>query len=162
MLKSGYRTEDGVHWVCDACFSDFQSLFEWEIEMLIYESNGKVINTKQVYIHDDILLYLAFDRNKKILKLTFSKHSDRLYIINFINVIGFTMTSCDFWGASEYVLDFEYIEPDKRTLIPSLEKQWMNVPDSSSEVTYDDFLETLLTFSSGDRLRIACEAIEIQ
>lgn len=30
-LKSGYCTQDGYHWVCNECFSDFQEKFEWII-----------------------------------------------------------------------------------------------------------------------------------
>lgn len=31
LLKSGYCTLDGYHWVCNACFQDFQKIFEWHI-----------------------------------------------------------------------------------------------------------------------------------
>lgn len=27
----GYCTEDEYHWICDECFNDFKSLFQWEM-----------------------------------------------------------------------------------------------------------------------------------
>ena len=31
LLKSGYRTLDSYHWVCNECFLDFQERFEWKL-----------------------------------------------------------------------------------------------------------------------------------
>lgn len=131
--------------------------------MIIDESVGKIINTKDVYIHDDILRSLEFDRmNRKIL-LKFSsscdKHND--YLMEFLNVVGFEMTACNFWGVSESVLDFEYIEKDSRVLLPKLSNMWSKVPCSSQDVSYDNYIETMFTFSSGDVFIVASEKIII-
>jgi len=131
--------------------------------MKINELNGNVLNTKDVYIHDDVLVFLNFNRNEKMLKLHLSKYnSSAEYTIEFANVIGFTMTSCDFWGASECVLDFEYVDKSERVIIPKLEEEWLKNPNLTNGCLYDGYIETLLTFSSGDKLRIACESIEIK
>lgn len=128
--------------------------------MIINELNGEVINTRDVYIHDDILLELKFDRIKRNLTLNFQNYAnDFTYVIEFLNVIGFEMTSCDFWGASECALGFEYVPKDERVLVPKLQEEWTNLPNSLDIPSYEDSIETLLTFGSGDRLRIACETI---
>lgn len=31
MLKEGYSTEDGRHWICESCYRDFKKVFEWEL-----------------------------------------------------------------------------------------------------------------------------------
>jgi len=30
-LKKGYSTEDGYYWICDQCFNDFKSEFNWQV-----------------------------------------------------------------------------------------------------------------------------------
>ena len=69
----------------------------WRLVMVINSLNGNVINSNQVYIHDDILEELSFNRlEKKIhLSLLTEDRSER-FSIDFLNVIGFEMTSCDF------------------------------------------------------------------
>ena len=32
MIHSGYRTEDGKHWICEQCFEDFKSTFQWIVD----------------------------------------------------------------------------------------------------------------------------------
>ena len=130
--------------------------------MIINESNAKHLCSKEIYIHDDSLLFLNFDRDNKVMNLQFQKYATKseFYTIKFLNVIGFSMTACDFWGASECVLDFEYVNVDERIIIPQLKKRWAEVPNPVRDTSYDNYVETLLTFSSGDQLRIACETIE--
>ena len=128
--------------------------------MIINELNGPIINTNDIYIHDDILSVVEFDRIHKKLNLFCSKWMNRSsqYSICFINVLGFEMTSADFWGASERILDFEYIKPQNRVVLPRIQKKW----EQSSlplKPSYDQYIETLITFASGDQLRVACESI---
>lgn len=128
--------------------------------MRIDDTNGKIINTRDVYIHDDILLNLEFDRKHRKLRLIVEEYaSDREFLINFMNVIGFDMTACDFWGASERILDFEYIEHNNRVLIPRLFDRKNNTPNSMDDLSEKSYVETLITFCSGDQLRIASEYI---
>ena len=35
MLKNGYCTEDAYHWICEDCFQDFKSMFEWTVDLNI-------------------------------------------------------------------------------------------------------------------------------
>lgn len=30
-LHEGYVTENGEHWVCVTCFTDFRELFQWQV-----------------------------------------------------------------------------------------------------------------------------------
>ena len=131
--------------------------------MIIDESCGDMINTTKVYVHDDILISLDFERVNRKMTLKFNSKSGngKIYLIEFFNVIGFEMTSCNFWGSSEYVLDFEYIEKNSRVIIPKLQKKWLDIPHSMNSGMYNKHIETVFTFSSGDQLIIACEKIEI-
>ncbi len=63
---------------------------------------------------------MYFNRRKKELHLILLKEEDKKFSIIFLNVIGFEMTSCDFWGSSPRILDFEYAEPKDTSLIPKL------------------------------------------
>lgn len=130
--------------------------------MTINNKNAKIINSKEVYLHDDILLKFLFDRINKNMTIEMKQYLNfETYRIEFIDVIGFEMSSCDFWGASECILDFEYIEDfDKRVIIPKLMEKWQEYHSTNINL-YDDYIETLFTFGSGDCLRIVCKEIEI-
>ncbi len=134
--------------------------------MIITEQNGRMINSKDFYIHDDVLLCMEYDRLSKKLKLKMEKHptgSGKYYYINFNDVVGFYMTSCDFWLSGECVFDFEYVNPEERVLIPQLESKWKEIPyNYYGKRTYEDFIEVMFTFSSGDELCIACGEIVMQ
>lgn len=133
--------------------------------MIIDASNGKIINSKKVYIHDDILEKLCFHRAEKRLHLSILKDEEsdcNRFSIDFLHVIGFEMTSCDFWGSSPYILDFEYVEKSNTTIIPQLFEIKKNDDDPCCPLNdREKYIETIITFTSGDRLRIACESIII-
>lgn len=131
--------------------------------MIIDTTNGRIINSKEVYVHDDILEELCFCRKEKKLflsVLTAGNSHNKEYTIAFLNVIGFEMTSCDFWGTSPHILDFEYAEDYDRTLIPKLfkEQSYNNSPFCPLK-DQEKYIETKITFTSGDHLIVACESI---
>ena len=131
--------------------------------MIINVWNGKIINSKEVYIHDDILEELYFYRVEKKLHLSILKELNNKRIsIDFLNVIGFEMTSCDFWGSSPYILDFEYVEGRDNTIIPKLfyKKDNNDYPFCPLN-DREKYIETIITFTSGDKLIVACESIII-
>lgn len=133
--------------------------------MVINILNCEIINSNGVYIHDDILEEMLFNRTEKKLHLSILKaeESHKIFCIDFLNVIGFEMTSCDFWGASPHILDFEYVEECDNIIIPKLfeQKKHTNCPFCSL-LDQEKYFETIITFTSGDWLRIACESIVLQ
>ena len=132
--------------------------------MIINISNGELINSKKIYIHDDVFEELCFHRMKKKLHLSiYNESNKKRRSIVFLNVIGFEMTSCDFWGASPHILDFEYVEEFDNIIIPKLfeQKKHMDCPFCSL-LDQEKYFETIITFTSGDWLRIACESIVLQ
>ena len=133
--------------------------------MIIDASNGNIINSKEVYIHDDILEEFNFNRAEKKLHLSIIKEEkfNRIrFSIEFLNVIGFEMTSCDFWGRSPHILDFEYVEKDNAIIISKLfeMKNSNDYPFCTLDIQ-EEYIETIITFISGDRLIIACKSIII-
>lgn len=130
--------------------------------MRIDKSNGRILDSKEVYIHDDIFNELRFEHSKKKLYLSITKQGiqGENFIIEFVNVVGFELTSCDFWGPSIHIFDFEYVEHDNRTLLPKLFEKKNNNPDPCcSLITQENYIESVITFTSGDQLIIACEYI---
>ena len=116
---------------------------------------------KKIYLHDDILENLIFHRNSKNLHLSLSKSwpTQEEYTIDFLQVIGFEMTSCDFWGASPHILDFEYVENGR--LISKLFSKRTEYDSFCALKQQKDYIETVLTFISGDTLTVACEEVVI-
>lgn len=130
--------------------------------MTIDISNAETINTKSINFHDDVLLSLKFDRETKMMELEIKKHTDSHAVsMKFINVAVFSMTACDFWGESERICGFDYLKTEDRKLLPQLKYEWDNSPHIETSFLYDDYMEVVMVFISGDKLRILCKKIEI-
>lgn len=132
--------------------------------MKIFESNGYLINSKDVYFHDSVLEKLIFDKSYSKLRAELEKNAYTSYnIIEFVNTVGFEMTSCNFWGISQNVLDFEYIEKDMRELLPRLyNAQKYDSTEPLFKLAFDvDYMEVKMTFVSGDILTVVCEYVDI-
>ena len=143
---------------------DFQAseYFENKECFVIKESNGETLNSGVISARYDRLFTLNFYRLGKLIHLILKRNGlEKNYLIEFVDVIGFSMTSRDFGGASEEILEFEYVEPSKRVIIPKLNEECQKNSENSQRTDYNDFIETLMTFSSGDKLRIACGKISI-
>ena len=128
--------------------------------MIITVDNANTINTPSVCLHDSVFEDFHFNRDKKELYLKLLKEDFKSpFTIIFYNVVGFEMTSCDFWGASPHVLDFEYVTPQHSVIIPKAmeECRKYNLPLFQDK----SFFETIITFTSGDTLSVACERILI-
>ncbi len=72
------------------------------------------------------------------------------------------MTSCDFWDRSPRILDFEYVEKDNAIIISKVfeMKNSNDYPFCTLDIQ-EEYIETIITFISGDRLTIACKSIII-
>lgn len=130
--------------------------------MQIDKSNRETFKS-EVYIHDSILDEFRFDRGKKHLHLQITDTYPCLKqrSIDFFEVIGFEMSAGNYWGPSERILDFEYIVEEK-TLIPRLAEKRKNDRWPDFDVADPSkYIELLITFVSGDTLRVACERMII-
>ncbi len=138
--------------------------------MKIDITNLDLLST-DIYIHDSIFYKMEFnyqsrEKNIRVELETPYISGGKRYNIDFYNVIGFDMVSCDFWGKSPHILDWEPMKSDRKVLIKRLfEEQFSDKNYNASKLANrkeSDFIETLFTFTSGDRLRIACEYIVIE
>lgn len=132
--------------------------------MKIDVSNCDIINSNGITIHDYILADFHFDRNGKLLHLELSREEGEQEMkrvsVDFIGVIGFEMTSCDYWGSSPYILDFESVEKSCMNIIPKLfDRKNQNDWPECSLSGQNDYFETVITFVSGDRLSVACKEV---
>ena len=133
--------------------------------MCINDLNGKLINFNNI-MHDKIIKQFVYDYKTSTLKLLFMDDINIIifYSIDFYNVVGLDMTSCDFWGRSPHVDYFGYVEHDERKLLPKLYEE-KNQTNTSSNCRLDcnkNYLEILLSFISGNIITIACEYMEFK
>lgn len=131
--------------------------------MKIAESNIDLFNTIDV-MHDKIIKQFIYDYKTHTLKLLFMDDVDIkiFYSIDFYNVIGLEMNSCDLWGYSPHVDYFCYIEHAERKLIPKLRYE-KSQTTTSPHCIFDSnkmYLEMVMAFVSGNIITIACESIE--
>ena len=125
------------------------------------KSSSKIINKNDIYIHDDILHELQFHRLQKKLNLVIQDFKTKnIFEIEFINTIGFEMTSCDFWGSSPRMNGLAPLSTEEYIIIPKLFEMKKKCPNSYSFLTEpDNYIEIIIEFISGDQLLIACEEI---
>ena len=71
------------------------------------------------------------------------------------------MVWCDFWGESHYILDWESVKVENQKLIKKLftEKNDNNYSNSRLN-TEKEYMESIITFKSGDHITIACEYVD--
>lgn len=133
--------------------------------MLINKSNISALYTNEAHIHDHFAHSLEFFCEQRSIKLRMSAgiNEEHTYCIDFVDVIGFFGTSCSFWGGPVgRVIDFGHLTGDEQKIIPNLERKWENTPKPHwSTDDYENYIEVILTFSSGDKLAIACKQVEI-
>lgn len=126
--------------------------------------NANVINTNNVNIHDYIFEKLEFIYSEKNIYITLSNFDSEQQskIIVFYDVVGINMVSCDFWGRSLYVLDWEFVDGNEKRLINKLfeTKECHKYVNSTLEKP-ENYIETNMTLSSGDVLTIACRYIDL-
>ncbi len=72
------------------------------------------------------------------------------------------MTSCDFWGSSPRILDFEKTGREESTIISKLFSIKNDTGFTGSLLESEEsYIETVITFVSGDKLTVACKCIDI-
>ena len=132
--------------------------------MTITSKNADIINSADFYIHDDVLVTVAFDRAKSMLTAEMIRNAPNRphYFIYFKNTVGLSISDCAFWGRSPYVLDFEYVTDQECKLLLQIKDQMKGLsPSKSCKLLADQsFFETRMVFVSGDTLEVICEAIE--
>ena len=130
--------------------------------MIITPENASILNSRDFYIHDDVLLRLAYDRAVSILTAEMNKDGAERdpYSICFRNVAGMYLSDCGFWGRSPHVLDFIYVE-DGGPLLARLREQRKEPPVGTCKRLGDGALmEVRMVFTSGDVLEVVCGSIE--
>ncbi len=130
--------------------------------MIIDTSNINLIAERKLSIHDYIFVKMEFDYKSE--KLSVSILDDNMnespHTIEFCNIIGFEMQHCNFWGKSPHILDWEIAEENEEIIIPKLfDEKRKNDYDSSNLVDGEKYIESIITFSSGDKLIVACSHI---
>ena len=129
--------------------------------MLIDTVNAANINTKNIYLHDDLFVAFRFNRDscEAIMLCSDYKHN---YEIEFHDVIGIEMTSCDFWGPGPNIDCFSVVNQNECVLVPKLQEEYekYSAPD---DLPFDSkrYIETVLSLCSGDRIRIASKTVRI-
>ena len=133
--------------------------------MRIDYSNKGIIDSKDIYVHDAVFTGFNYDYEKNIIEFEaieyyYKKH----FKFKFCNVLGFEMLSCDFWGRSLRILDWQSANFTKSEIVPKFLK--LNNDDKNiyncSRLKDNKYFETLFTFISGDTLTIVCEYIEFE
>ena len=131
--------------------------------MIFDTTNADRIYSKETYLHDDMFHNLTFDR--ETCKLVVQCFSDEkgFYEIIFHDVIGFEMSSCDYWGPSPHISCFYAVDDNKCILIPKLQREQKKYfTPNDTPIDNKHYIEVELELISGDCLRVACKTVQIE
>ena len=132
--------------------------------MIINSSNANIINTKAVDLHDYMFRSIEYDFIDSVVKIKYGLGKE----IIFYSVLGISTVACRFWGETDpAILDFVYVPESDRIILPKLLKeredgiQQYGKHAEGRMKTDTTYIEVLLVLSTGDRITIVCESIEI-
>ena len=102
--------------------------------------------------------------NKTLLLLLIGEHAEDASLeIRFNGVLGYEMTSCDFWGPSPHVFGWSLVPDNERALLPRyLAEAEEHGLDQTSIQRNREYMEIEVQFTSGDTLTLLCRCIDIQ
>jgi len=130
--------------------------------MRIDINNTSILSTKGITLHDDYFLnFNYFDSSNTITVNMLSRDHNNFYTIEFVNVIGFKMSTCSFWGSTPHVYWFGYSNLNEQTIIPELKKIYKENPNFHNPFENKEYIEIELILSSSNTLTIACEFINL-
>ena len=105
----------------------------------------------------------AYENKTLLLRLLGERVEDASMEIRFNGVLGYEMTSCDFWGPSPHVFGWSLIPDNERTLLPRyLAEAEEHGLDQTSIQRNREYMEIEVQFTSGDTLTVLCCSIDIQ
>ena len=129
--------------------------------MRLTVENCSLINSKSICIHDYIVIGLVYKYSDDKIKLYLKEPISNVnYEIEFDNVLGFKAITCDFWGSSPHVLDWEVQPKEEHEIVKEIcEKQLQYRYTESKWNPNKEYIESVITLSSGDIFSFVCEQI---
>ena len=125
---------------------------------------------KNINLHDKIIKTIKFDRLIKEMIIPIMPENEQdtdntIRKMKFSNVLGYEITTCDFWCPSPHIFGFGFLPKEEERLIPKYYKKWCAQNDSFH--TPENFpgtncFEVLIEFTSGDTISIACEELILE
>ena len=136
---------------------------------MILNKNNIENEINSISLHDDIIEEFKFDIYQRRISLTLLSYKEerKEYTLEYIDVLGFEINSDRCWCVnSPNIVDFEYVNDKYSLLLSRLIEDVNNrtcedFRKKNLEKTKDCF-ETLITFATGDRLRVVCDSIQIE
>lgn len=148
--------------------------------MIIDKSNAYLLNTKEgISFHDDEIgddfyfnsdkreLVITIDKcggmSKEILDFVY-KREDRKCKLRFNNVIGFSVTSANFWGKSSTISGVRFVDEKESALLSSLisfnEEHHFFYKNELS--VGKEYIEISIQLNTLDKIVIVCESFAIE
>lgn len=130
--------------------------------MRIDFTNKDIINSKEIYVHDAVFTGFNYNyKNKYIIFECEETYYRKKFYFKFLNVFGFKMRECDWWGESQRILDWEAVDINNNSLTRELIEFRSDENQSISRLTNPNIIiESVFTLISGDTFTIVCEYID--
>lgn len=131
--------------------------------MKITYFNKNIIDNK-INIHDSIFRGFNYDDENKTLLLKMNNYCvNKVFTILFYNVLILNCEMCQFWGKSPNVLEWR-VSKEETFIKKIIQKQNSNKELSKYSLVDQrkNYIETIITLTSGDTINIVCEYIEFE
>lgn len=121
---------------------------------------------KKISLHDGLITNFNYNNEERELNITYLDEwqDNKECNIIFIDVIGFKITSCNYWSNSPYISCIVPLQEYEYILMPELFKKAYDNPDWLNEhlISRDEYMELLMEFISGDTLSIVCKSVKVK
>ena len=121
-------------------------------------NNENIHEVNNISLHDACFESFVFDRVHNRLE-TVVKPEWPFVVPPDFDVIGTEMSNCEYWGASPYVFSLSILNGKKSHLVQRLFENMKPEYKFCKLKSKDDYIEVLIEFSSGDKLRVACSSV---
>lgn len=123
-----------------------------------FDAYAGIVHDTQCYA-----VNFAYENKTLLLLLLGEREEDASLEIRFYGVLGYEMTSCDFWGPSPHVFGWSLVPDNERTLLPRyLAEAGEYGYDQTGLQRNQEYMEIEVQFTSGDTLAVLCCSITIQ
>ena len=121
--------------------------------MFITKKNLKELN--KISLHDSVLndIIYVHSEKKNIINLE-SEWEDYEYNLNFVDVLFYEMTCCDFWGSGYNIIEWSVI--DTFEIFCKLLEIEKNII-----IDLNEYFGIEILINSGDKLNIVCKSINV-
>lgn len=116
---------------------------------------------EKINIHDYVIDDIKYQINQNKMSIFISNPLEhKSFLIQFMDILSYEIQSCDFWFPSPNILDWEVKQFPEQTLLNRIQHyQKSNNYTSARYECLEQYIDTIITFCSGNTIELLCKNI---